>query len=317
MSFSDSPKVSVIVSFLDAQAFLREAVESVFTQTFADWELLLVDDGSSDKSSSIALHYAAQHPERIRYFEHDGHANRGLPASRNLGLRQARGEYIALLDSDDLWLSRKLEEQVTLLDAHPEVVLLYGSSEYWHSWTGRQEDIALDFVQRPDVPVDKVYDPPILLRLFLSGTVSSPCPSDLLFRRDPILRLDGFEESFAPPFTMHEDQAFLAKVLLHCKVFVAGNYWDRYRIHANSCCAMTRREGRESSVELFYLNWLEQYLRHQGVSDTAIWSNLRRMAFRCHHPTLVRIFYRGRSLITRLVRRKDSRPKEPTFPNAQ
>jgi glycosyltransferase involved in cell wall biosynthesis len=313
MSFSHSPKVSVIVSFLDAEAFLGEAVESVFAQTFADWELLLVDDGSTDKSSSMALQYAAQHSEKIRYFEHDGHANRGLPASRNVGLRQARGKYIALLDSDDVWLSRKLEEQVGLLDTHPEVVLLYGSSQYWYSWTGKQEDIALDFVQGPDVRVDKVYDPPTLLRLFLSGTVSTPCPSDILFRRDPILRLGGFEESF----TMYEDQAFLAKVLLHCNVFVANNCWDRYRIHANSCCAITRREGRESSVELVYLAWLEQYLRHQGVSDTAIWSNLRRMRFRRHHPTLARIFDRGRGLITRRVRRKDSRPEEPPVPNTQ
>ncbi|MGZ7090379.1 MAG: glycosyltransferase family 2 protein [Candidatus Angelobacter sp.] len=317
MTFSDSPKVSVIVSFLDAQAFFREAVESVLAQTFADWELLLVDDGSSDQSSSLALQYAAQHSERIRYFQHDGHANRGLPASRNLGLRQARGKYIALLDSDDVWLSRKLEEQVGLLEMHPGVVLLYGSSQYWYSWTGKQEDIALDFVQGPDVPVDKVYDPPILLRLFLSGTVSTPCPSDILFRRDPILRLGGFEESFGPPFTMHEDQAFLAKVLLHGSVFVAKNCWDRYRIHANSCCAVTRREGRESAVELAYLAWLEQYLRRQGVSDAAIWSNLRRTRFRRHHPMLARIFDRGRGLITRRMLRKDSGPKEPAVPNTQ
>src|SRR5437868_4835588 len=111
MPVQSSSKVSVIVSFLNAQKFLGEAIESVFAQTFRSWELLLVDDGSTDASSGLALQYVTQRPERVRYFEHEAHRNLGLPASRNVGMREARGEYVALLDADDVWLPRKLAEQ--------------------------------------------------------------------------------------------------------------------------------------------------------------------------------------------------------------
>src|SRR4030095_6915955 len=108
--------VSVILIFLDAEPFIQEAIESVFAQTYDHWELLLVDDGSSDGSTAIARHYVEQCPENVRYFEHQGHQNRGMNASRNLGLRHARGKYIALLDADDVWLPVKLEQQVAILE---------------------------------------------------------------------------------------------------------------------------------------------------------------------------------------------------------
>ena len=93
--------VSVIVCFLNEERFLAEAVQSVLGQTFADWELLLVDDGSCDASSVIARQLAATDPGRFDYIEHADHRNLGLSASRNAGIRRARGRYIAFLDADD------------------------------------------------------------------------------------------------------------------------------------------------------------------------------------------------------------------------
>src|ERR1017187_6705495 len=110
----DQPQVSVVIPFLNAQRFLEEAIESVFSQTFRSWELLLVDDGSRDSGTSIARRYSGQHPDQVRYFEHHEHRNRGLPASRNLGIRHAKGHYIAPLDSDDVWLPDKLKQQVAI-----------------------------------------------------------------------------------------------------------------------------------------------------------------------------------------------------------
>ena len=85
------PLVSVVIIFLNPGEFLSEAIESVFAQTYGNWELLLVDDGSTDSSTDVALQYAARYPERTRYLEHKGHQNRGMSASRNLGIRNARG----------------------------------------------------------------------------------------------------------------------------------------------------------------------------------------------------------------------------------
>src|SRR2546422_6997659 len=101
--------VSVITIFYNAERFLREAIESVFAQTYYPWELLLVDDGSVDKSTDIALEYARIYPEKVRYVEHNGHRNLGMSASRNLGIAHAKGEYVTLLDADDVWFPQTLD----------------------------------------------------------------------------------------------------------------------------------------------------------------------------------------------------------------
>ena len=95
--------VTVIVIFLDEARFIQEAIDSVLVQSYPHWELLLIDDGSRDQSSGIARSIADQRPGKIRYLEHAGHQNLGMSASRNLGIRHAKGKYIAFLDADDVW----------------------------------------------------------------------------------------------------------------------------------------------------------------------------------------------------------------------
>ncbi|MEQ1911729.1 MAG: glycosyltransferase family 2 protein, partial [Vicinamibacterales bacterium] len=83
------PTVSVIIIFYNAAGFLAEAVDSVLAQTYADWELLLVDDGSSDESTALARRYVDADPLRIKYLDHPGHQNLGMSATRNRGLVEA------------------------------------------------------------------------------------------------------------------------------------------------------------------------------------------------------------------------------------
>src|SRR5215217_4669680 len=131
---NSKPLVSVVIIFLNAEKFIEEAIESVFAQTYDNWELLLVDDGSSDDSSQIDLRYAERYPEKVRYLEHPAHQNRGMSASRNLGIRHAKGEYISFLDADDVWFAHTLEQQLAVLSSHPEAGMVYGSSLYWFGW---------------------------------------------------------------------------------------------------------------------------------------------------------------------------------------
>ncbi|HUG86498.1 MAG TPA: glycosyltransferase, partial [Euzebya sp.] len=99
---SAAPLVSVVVPFYNDGQFLEDAIDSVRAQAFEEWELLLVDDGSTDGSTRVARRAAADHSGRIRYLDHPGHANRGAPASRNRGIAMARGSYVAFLDADDV-----------------------------------------------------------------------------------------------------------------------------------------------------------------------------------------------------------------------
>ena len=219
---SPPPLVSVVAIFLDAERFLEEAIESVLAQTHARWELLLVDDGSSDGSSAIARRYAERGPERVRYLEHPGHRNLGMSASRNLGLQHARGAYLALLDADDVWLPGKLARQVELLEAHPEAALLSGAPLYWFGWTGRPEDVARDYVIDLKLAADRIYEAPALLLPFLRRAAPTPCPSDVMVRRECATAVGGFEAHFTGVNMVYEDQAFLSKLLLRYPAFVAG-----------------------------------------------------------------------------------------------
>lgn len=113
------PKVSVIIPAYNAMTYLPETVESVLKQTFTDFEVLIIDDGSSDHIVQWA--YRLVDP-RIRLISQE---NQGLPGARNTGIAQAQGEYIAFLDADDLWEATKLEKQVLCLDNNPQVGLVH------------------------------------------------------------------------------------------------------------------------------------------------------------------------------------------------
>ena len=122
-----TPLVSVICPVYNCEVFVEQAVRSVIDQGYPNWELLLIDDGSSDNSWS-RVKELEQSDKRIFAMHHLQHANRGVSASRNLGISRAKGEYLAFLDADDVWLPHKLERQIEIVTAHPEVGFVYGQA---------------------------------------------------------------------------------------------------------------------------------------------------------------------------------------------
>jgi glycosyltransferase involved in cell wall biosynthesis len=120
----NDPRVSVLIPAYNAAQYLSGALESVIAQTFSDWEIVLVDDGSTDSTPDIAANFKSKLGDRLVYIRQ---LNRGASAARNTGLRQCRGELLAILDADDEWLPQHLEGGVRLLDANPEVGLIYGT----------------------------------------------------------------------------------------------------------------------------------------------------------------------------------------------
>src|SRR5215213_7560790 len=304
---SNEPLVSSIITFLNASKFIQEAIDSVLAQTHENVELLLVDDGSTDESTQIALGYAERFPEKVRYLEHEGHENRGAAASRNLGLRQARGEYIALLDADDVWLPNKLQEQVAILDSHPDAGMVYGLSQYWHSWTMSPEDAHRDHVLKLGVQTDTLYEPRALSTLLYPlGRGTAPCPSDLLLRRGTVESVGGFEEAFRGLYQLYDDQTFLAKVYLNEPVFVANRCWDRYSQHPDQLVSVVRDAGQQHTVRLSFLRWLAEYFYTQGVDNPELWKLLQEKLLQTGN----RIQTRRSRDDERRIRAKDSRIAE-------
>jgi glycosyltransferase involved in cell wall biosynthesis len=277
----EGPRVSVVIIFWNAEAFLGEAVDSVFEQAYADWELLLVDDGSTDGSTAIAHAAIAREPERTRYLEHPGHANQGMSASRNLGIRHARGEYLAFLDADDTLSPATLAEQVPLLDAEPRVALVYGPILWWYSWTGSPADHDRDRVEDLGVPPDATIEPPRLLPLILRDRAA--VPSGILVRRSVAQRVGLFEDRFRGEY---EDQVFLAKVCLSEPVYASSRCWYRYRQHAGSAVATGLRTGATEAARLTFLRWLARYLEAGDVRDPGVRYALRVELLRSEHPRL-------------------------------
>jgi glycosyltransferase involved in cell wall biosynthesis len=279
---NDKPMVSAVIIFLNAADFIGEAIESVFAQTFADWELLLVDDGSTDASTAIAKRYAARHPGRVFYLAHEGHENRGMSASRNLGIRHARGDFIAFLDADDVWLPHKLEQQVAILEAHPRAGMVVGATHYWHGWTGRKQDAPFDHVAPVGGSQDALVEPPRLAKLLRPlGNEGSPSSSSMILRRAAIEAVGGFEEEFRALF---EDQAFLIKIYLITPVFVSSACWDRYRQHPDSCCEQARTRAVYLPAHRAFLLWLEGYLRQQRFDGTPVWLALQHALLKYRQP---------------------------------
>ena len=296
------PQVSIIIPFLNAEQFLDEAIRSVLAQTHGDWELLLVDDGSTDGSSAIARRYADRESARVRCEQHAGHENRGQAASRNLGIAHARGEYLAFLDADDVWLPQKLEQQVAILNAHPEVSMVYGPSQRWYSWTGTLDDRSRDYLPDLGVTPNSVHRPPMLLRLSLERKATTPCPSNVLIRHATVESTGRFEESFRGIYALYEDQVFFSKVTSRTPVFVSGESWDRYRRHPESCAAVVKKDGRAAEVRGAYLKWLAEYLTKEGIDDAALWAALHRQLWPYRHPIISRFTTGARQLKSQLAR---------------
>jgi len=278
--------VSIVTPCFNVERYLEEAIESVLGQTYSHWELLLVDDGSGDRSPEIAARWVADHPDRVRYLEHPNRRNQGTSASRNLGIRHAHGEFVAFLDADDVWLSGHLAGQVALLERHPEVGLVYGPTEEWYGWTGRLEDSARDHVSPLRIPTGQPLFPPGPLAAFVRREAPSPCTCSVLARRSVVDATGGFEASFRG---MYDDQVFYAKACLAAPVLAAAECSSRYRRRPDSLYSWAKTTDQHRFDRLKFLRWLDRYLMEQGGGSAELVRAVRRELWTARHPRLWRL----------------------------
>jgi glycosyltransferase involved in cell wall biosynthesis len=297
------PFITVIIPFFNGERFLAESIESVLSQDYGAWELLLVDDGSTDGSSRIAKDFADRDAERVRYLTHEGETNRGACASRNLGVANARGELIALLDADDVWLDGRLSGEAAIFRRYPDVAMVVNATEYWHDW---DDATAENRILPVGAPQDRVFEPgELMTHLYPLAEGTAPNPSSLLIRRSVIQELNGFEEQFTKEYQLYEDQAFLCKVYLAARTYVSSACYTRYRQHPASASAMS--SGHYHEVRHFFLAWLERYMRTEGIEDPAVDRLLRGALRRYRSPLLYKILHKAPARLGDLLRSKGPR----------
>lgn len=168
--------VSVLLSVFNGAATVARAVESIQQQTFGDWELIAVDDGSTDESASI-LEGLAEHDARIRVMRND--RNRGLAASLNVAFRASQGALLARMDADDVSLPRRFAQEVAYLAAHPDIAVVGGAAEV----IGGDGTI----MQRPTQHAEMVA------AIYARNPLIHP---SVMMRREVLEQLGGYDESF-------------------------------------------------------------------------------------------------------------------------
>lgn len=177
MSSTTEPAVSVVIPAFDAAWCIRRAVDSVLAQTFTGFELIVVDDGSTDGTAEILRGYG----DALRVVSQ---ANGGMSRARNAGIRLARGRYVAFLDADDRWLPAKLERQVALLDARPELAFCAA--------TATLEDPGGKVLGAWACQGDGTAS---VAEVFAAHALVAGGASSVLARRDLVQTLGGFDET--------------------------------------------------------------------------------------------------------------------------
>lgn len=203
---SPLPKVSVLMPVYNGERYLAEAIDSILAQTFADFELLVVNDGSTDASRDIVEGYS---DPRIRLL--DNPRNLGLTATLNIGLDQCRGTYIARLDCDDVALPARLARQVAFMDQHPDVGVC-------GSWYQR-------FGSRVEVFESPVEDWEIRLALTFENIFGH---STVMLRRG-VLEQHGLR--YDPSYLHAEDYEFWVRCARHTRLHNLPEALVRYRDH--------------------------------------------------------------------------------------
>ncbi len=224
---SSAPTVSVIMNCLNCERYLREAIDSVFAQSYEDWEIVFWEDkASKDNSEKIARSYG----HKLRYFRSD--ESLPLYGSRNLALQKARGKYIAILDCDDLWLPAKLEEQIPLLERDNEIGLVYSDAFLFNEKGKEKRAFELRKPSRGN----------IFSELLLCNFINT---QTVVIRREAF---DSMDHWFDGRLILAGDYDTYLRISYRWRVDYVDRPLARYRVHKNS---KTWKDGRKLlSIEL-------------------------------------------------------------------
>jgi GT2 family glycosyltransferase len=243
-----NPKVTVLIPVFNRERFVDEAIRSVIAQDFEDFELLVVDDGSTDATPRVLESWRERDPRVVVVTSQH---NLGIPAALNLGLQHARGQYVARLDSDDLMMRRRLREQAAVLDARSDVVLV--SCAY--------DIVDLDGRRLGTWNGDEPHE---VMRFLLNFFNAVGGGGQVMFRRDEVLQEGGF----AVRFPTSEDYELWVRLLRRGRIETLPFVGMTKRTHANQSL-MQWRASKRALWTAIMRGSLERHLRRE-ISDDEI-----------------------------------------------
>jgi glycosyltransferase involved in cell wall biosynthesis len=220
------PKISVVIPSYNRAHLIAETIQSVLAQTFQDFEIIVVDDGSSDNTQEVISHFP------VRYFYQE---NKGASAARNTGIRLSLGEYIAFLDSDDLLLRHALQRGVEALNMYPEAGFSYGQA-----YLMNEREQIFGLIKSSFVRHSSLVDGKEIIREMLT-TYTVPINTTMV-RRRCLNTIGGFDESLKTA----EDRAFHVSMAKRYPVVYIAEPLIKYRVHSGSTSAAPRLKEMEN-----------------------------------------------------------------------
>jgi teichuronic acid biosynthesis glycosyltransferase TuaG len=234
------PFFSVIVPLYNSERFIEKAVISVIYQSFDNWELIIIEDGSSDNSLQLVQELQKK-DTRIRVLQHELGNNKGVSASRNLGIKNSLGEWIAFLDADDIWCKHKLEQQYQIIQTNDsDLVFVYCKADFINQ-TG--QTINADSSTR-NINMKQFYGsgrPGLSIRPFkwvIEKGFEAPTSSVVAKK----LILDKYNINFRGHLNFSEDGLFWYEVIKYGNIYFIDEPLLSYRIHKNQWNARTNRD---------------------------------------------------------------------------
>ncbi len=271
-------RVSVVIPLYNAGRYVEEGLQSVLKQTFPVYEILVVDDGSTDDGPARVRNIAQGKP-MIRLLQHPGGENRGPGATRALGVAEARGEYVAFLDADDVWREDKLERQMKVFVEHPDVVLAYG------------RELVVDEHLRPTningMTVLGGGKPNVPTRVFATLIRENVIPtSSVIARRESILGVGNFRTE---PRDHFEDWLVWTRLAYFYPFLFLPETLAYYRTHGENLTTTYFFPNRQHiRHEVGFIMNLYSYLKNRRDTDS---EEVRRSL----RTSIVRLLLRARS----------------------
>ena len=238
---SRTPRITVVLPVYNGAKYITEAIRSVLAQTFRDFELVVIDDGSTDRTAQILKNFRDTRLRVIRFAE-----NQGLVAALNTGIRQSQSELIARMDADDICVPQRFEHQVAFLDAHPEVVLC-------GTWSRQFGDVSC--VLRPPTEPKQIR-----ARLFFGSATDHP---SIMMRR-AVLERHGL--AYDDEFRHVEDLDFFMRVADVGDLANVPEVLLHTRAHGEEISVVYRREQVQMEAPLF-LRQLRLLMPDATVAD--------------------------------------------------
>ena len=221
------PQVSIIIPVFNGERFLAQALESALNQTYRDFEIIVVDDGSTDNSKIIVQEFIQKYGDKIRYCYQE---NQGHAISRNKGIKNARGSYIAFLDADDIWQHDKLKKQISFLESHKDFGLIHCA----------RVRIDANDCELPTFPINpKILSGCIFYPLLLRR--AQICTSTVVCRKSCLEHVGTFDENF-PDRIGGEDRELWLRIAKNYKVAYIEEPLVKYRCLEQSLSHSRKKE---------------------------------------------------------------------------